>query len=1497
MSRHLISLIIFTCIWLQSQAQVLRQKNGFDAFNQAVLMEYSQSGVSIATVRFAFDNLHNRISREVSITPLAYTRPFSIYGSVVSNAKLFHKPLADSLYWLVGSTDENGYVAASFAGGLQVGDSVLVLAAGYYALRVGVTAELLAQTHHRMPLFALLPYLVSNSIVNPSLRLLGVTGAISTTPTITVQLNAERNLVKYQLMRKDTTLQEINATGLQNVPYTLREGKNVIKAYFVGAGAIKDSISKIIYYYPPANLSAEGVANITFECDTTKFKSVNLYAGNTYLTTLQQPTTVVNVTRNSPITLNAFGYKRDTLVANQNRTYTVSLNLLAHQKDSASVNFPYAEMYPLTNMSLRSTGKNEVKVSRSPTDASGFYARNGLERKSEIYGISKPSPNADTLALYAVSDTSNFANMNEIYVGVMQNGTFKKILRSSFAANGISISPTEQLIKIDKVFVQKSEYTLLKAQALLAVPVTTFTTKQNRSFQLPFKALFVDKDSIKNDYTQIFTYDSTNVSIRFANETYTIKPKNCFVGTVPVSISATHDGLVTTTSFNVKIEAIFDTSTPIDYSPKEVCQYESVTAKIMAKSDTSLYYRLLEVATNKVISKTVKGTGDSLKISTYPLKNSLGMELFAFDSTTNCKLTFQQQQSVTVNMLPDTVKIKPIFICFGDKKPVINVLGDSIQIAKDKNFKELVSTTNVTTLPINTFKGGKTTFYARRMDKITKCWSVADTFGVTVRGQLVNLGTDRTLCYGEQLNLGNSVANTKSVWHDGDTTSTKRFNNLPVGTHLIWKDVTHLIEICNWRDSLLVTVLPPIKNNTLATSQSSYCSVAPPEEFIINGSLPEGGNGSYKYSYLLSDDGKKYRSAGDNKDLIITNFSDTLWVKRVVTSHTCTDTSKVMRIDYIENPKIQVVSGKTKQTILNGSTIPWCVYDRFPMSVKTNGKFEIFKNEKLYSTNNTFLMTVQDTGSYVIKSSIGRCETLFSFKVQAVLFTSEIENYSELYANPYFCATEPKIVIPKALPNASYSLIDEEGKSIGTGKKIEVRNSGSYRLVTTLNGCYDTSSVIRLNRLDILKAGIINPNIKGGKLIFCRGNGYVLKAANYRQEEGLSFTWYMNNDLIADLEVFKSTITQRTGVITLIVKRMVQLSNGSFSCSDTAKVYVEAIPESEAPKIKNFDATMVLCPDINGEKEIVIEPTVKGSTVIIDRVDITQRIDSFTIAKKTVKLPIGSFIVKVFYTDSCNTVLSEQYSITVQEPKKAPILTKIGRYHLKVQNEANYIEGYTWTVNGVVLNNYNFNEYKVDDDFGKDTLLHIKVSNRLCSLPSDTYILDVKLGCDSLKIHKQVDKKSFTINNSSELSFPISVKIIDRIGNTVIPFTNYTMGRDLMIDLPDNFESGEYSVIAKIRKNVECTIGTFLHFNKKKDNCGLITVTPNPNDGHFSITPTDTTFKGDWVLYSVTGQIISFGDKNNLFNKFNIEGVAKGVYFLKIVADKYTCVKKIDVSY
>ncbi len=1453
-----IFLLLLSCLFGNSFAQVV-QKNSFDFQNQLTFIEYSKNGLRLVTVQFTFDKLGNRLSRTIGIAPFTLTRPFSLYGSYVSNAKIFHRATTDSIYRFVGTTDENAYTIGSFSGGLQLGDSLLILAGGYVPLRVPVSAELLTQTHHKLPLFTAT---LSTDIVNPSLRT-NVTGSISTSPTISLQLNADRNLLKYIVVRKDSSLQEINATGLQTVNYDLREGKNFVKVYYVGNGTVRDSIEKEISYVPLAAITnpTENIAKITFACDTSKFKNVLIYAGNKFLGVISQPLTDIYATKQTLLSLHTFGFERDTLIA-QNRNYTVNLQSLLHTNQQKTVQFPQTVQYPLPNISVQSTGIDSVVISKKyNVNYNPLGLISVIPTTYELTKLQANSP--DQLAIRAVVDIPipNFpTNPAFYYVGMWEDGNFKKIFAPQFPSRKLSIETAQQLINVDSISktATNTKFSLFKSQAVGIMPNTdTLTVIAGREINKALRNyLVIDKDSIRNDLFTRISAISSGIFVTSNNDSIKVKA-SCNTGFFRFTSSFTHDSLTVTKTYVVKVLPIENIASPVLVSTNATCP-ENFVKLLIANSKTDLNYVVVDSATNSHLTgltpRLHRGNGDTLSIS-ISLQTTKTLLVQAQNhlevGDTICKQIRTQKQRIIVYPKPDTLKNIYRNWCYLYKDSIALNNTNKVEISTSPSFTTFVTLgINAKFLPTHNANVARTTeiiYYIRpRTDK--GCTLPAKRIIVRQNDELFRSPNDSTLCYGSPISYNfkkDSVNYT--IISRNDTIRNGKLSYARLGSGYDVIIATHIGTNCAKRDTVNYTVLPPFTSNVIDlnnVSQNSYCSVNMPFMDIL-GSTVRGGDNKMFYIWQRKNKGANWVTvSSDSLKYRVSGITDTIWVRRIVATDTLksqvrceSDTSNIVQINYV-NPNYKVS----------------------------------FRGKEISGLENKYTFCRSEVDSLIITTANKEANISvngeFKGKGRAVIHLDGISkngNVTILVALAG-CAS---------LPTRINIVVEEPQISLVSPQSV-------YEI------CLNGTAEIRVN-VDDLTA----------KYQWYR-NG-VLFTRNLSTEVGVLQTKEIGNYTCTKITKLGCSISTNPVKVEIITPPNLHYINrdGTRISGDTLR---DCIGANNIFVGVNLPITT---------REITYRSMLAGRNVSNTSNILFDAIQGYNLLSGWMKLYIG---VRINNGTVCE-VLTDSIYIQRQQPLVPRLinvpLMSCGKPFTIIGNLANDGDLVLSTTTGTkYLGKGNNGTYTITETLPGSYLLVYRYKNgATCYFPNGasdtkTFKIPVPPTTNDFSFDKNCDKLVITRSNSN--GCPLIYQVVEKATENVYQSFNETIDNTLMIPLKNNF--GMYlKVINPLTGQVffDMDIPVNLTDTSVAENCLNVSVFPNPNDGIVRIGITENGNLCNpqvylenipYIITDAIGKKFTSGVLTNFDDTINLQQVASGVYFITLNVRNTTCTKSFIIS-
>ncbi len=131
--------------------------------------------------------------------------------------------------------------------------------------------------------------------------------------------------------------------------------------------------------------------------------------------------------------------------------------------------------------------------------------------------------------------------------------------------------------------------------------------------------------------------------------------------------------------------------------------------------------------------------------------------------------------------------------------------------------------------------------------------SVADSIRIDVINLEIDLGSDTTLCYGENRLLNPTLNSDTYVWQDGSTDSTFLVSN----TGLYWLEVSQ--NICSVADSISIAINPLV--TAILSGEDSTCRGVP---FTVDAMISATGKGPFSIE-LSNGDSKFYHYAAENE--------------------------------------------------------------------------------------------------------------------------------------------------------------------------------------------------------------------------------------------------------------------------------------------------------------------------------------------------------------------------------------------------------------------------------------------------------------------------------------------------------------------------------------------------------------------------------------------------------------------------------------------------------
>jgi gliding motility-associated-like protein len=268
--------------------------------------------------------------------------------------------------------------------------------------------------------------------------------------------------------------------------------------------------------------------------------------------------------------------------------------------------------------------------------------------------------------------------------------------------------------------------------------------------------------------------------------------------------------------------------------------------------------------------------------------------------------------SVVINITPKTIPGKTTgnaTVCELSNNGIINLgnyVGSIVKwqrsIDNGTNWIDVTSTNS----SINYSNLVNTTWFRAVVQSGVCVQEFSDTAIVTVtkKVQTAFAGTDKLLCADASVLLnGNAMSSTETgLWQQisGPSTATivsvnaatTTVNNLTTGVYQFeWKLSNNVCPAT--KDTVVVTNYPALQNS-ISNTDITICSG---QSVTINGTVANGGNGTYVYQWQQSSDNVNWTNIGSATGI---NFSflaiDTVYLRRVVESSPCNSISPIVKV-------------------------------------------------------------------------------------------------------------------------------------------------------------------------------------------------------------------------------------------------------------------------------------------------------------------------------------------------------------------------------------------------------------------------------------------------------------------------------------------------------------------------------------------------------------------------------------------------------------------------
>ncbi|MDR1725910.1 MAG: M6 family metalloprotease domain-containing protein [Bacteroidales bacterium] len=264
-----------------------------------------------------------------------------------------------------------------------------------------------------------------------------------------------------------------------------------------------------------------------------------------------------------------------------------------------------------------------------------------------------------------------------------------------------------------------------------------------------------------------------------------------------------------------------------------------------------------------------------------------------------------------------------------------------------------------------------------------------------------------------------------------------------------------------------LTLSPAISNNFIVDSNFAACITG--EVPTIIASTPQGGNGSFRYNWLQSEDNITYThtvNVGNRKDYTPGRMVTPLYFKRIVTSGDKVDTSIAKYVPIVDSTVAgHLETANTEITL--GETAIINVIDNIGSVMFWQRKYNTSSWQNL--TSSIGVTSYHDTpnaiGDYLYRVSIqnGACPSkltpTINLKVTNDVSIVDIDNISvfNIYPNP--ANSEFTLMLNKQYDVVNLNIIDMlgrviyEAKNVKNGQKIDISElkQGTFFVVVKVN--------------------------------------------------------------------------------------------------------------------------------------------------------------------------------------------------------------------------------------------------------------------------------------------------------------------------------------------------------------------------------------------------------------------------------------------------------------
>jgi gliding motility-associated-like protein len=350
-------------------------------------------------------------------------------------------------------------------------------------------------------------------------------------------------------------------------------------------------------------------------------------------------------------------------------------------------------------------------------------------------------------------------------------------------------------------------------------------------------------------------------------------------------------------------------------------------------------------------------------------------------------------------------------------------------------------------------------------------------------------------------------------WQSSTTSSSTGFTDILGATSQNYTLPTNIVSVVTWysriastsscatNSSASVAVYPPIANNQITNSITSFCTTAPAT--VLANTTPVGGTGTYTYQWQSSTDGTNFSNVSDGTGGTTQNYTtashtQSYWYRRVVTSGGCSSTSGSFKITVNATPSVSVTAGSSQ-----------CAGNAITLTASGAVSYSWSPSTELSATSGTSVtVTATSTRTYTVTGTDGNGCTATATSTITVtaapstptLSVSTKTICSGTSANLNSLVTSGGTFEWYTAPevNASYKIADP----------TTVSSAGTYYVFAKSGSCYSVSSA----SVTLTVANVTAPVPLLTSLTSCNnlaGNATAdLTAIQPSPASGVSFEWH-----------------------------------------------------------------------------------------------------------------------------------------------------------------------------------------------------------------------------------------------------------------------------------------------------------------------------------------------------------------------------------------------------